>query len=316
MDHENFAWRLVPVGTAGHLNIWEYSAHQLGGIPLPDAFVAQRPLIDPDLSVAAYRGDDLIGCAFVRPLELHVDGRMIRCAGITGVAVAPSWRGRGLWRAMRQVLERTCAQAGFNIGGLWSADFLGEKGRWITTGTRTIWTVNVARTARFPRGGAALCRLDVDAAHAAHSVLLASGMAGTGRSFDSWCDTVASYRGPADIVGVCEGNTVRGSCIFLPRGGSGTSEAYVHSIACVDERWSACLIHLLLREVETETLLVDRTYPSGRPGIAAQELAIENVNHRASFQTTALGSESSALRTDENRRQACGMEGVVAPDYF
>jgi predicted acetyltransferase len=77
--------------------------------PLADAFAesltkeeieAERPLIDFERFIGAFDGDKQVGTAGAYTLRLTVPGGEVGTAGITGVAVRPDYRRRGILRLM------------------------------------------------------------------------------------------------------------------------------------------------------------------------------------------------------------------------
>jgi len=77
--------------------------------PLADAFAeslskeeieAERPLIDFDRFVGAFDGEKQVGTAGAYTFRLTVPGGEVGASGITGVAVRPDYRRRGILRQM------------------------------------------------------------------------------------------------------------------------------------------------------------------------------------------------------------------------
>lgn len=82
--------RAVAAGFGGHL-----SERDLG---------IERIVVEPDRAVAAVEGDAFVGGSQICSFELTVPGGTVPCAGITGVAVLPTHRRRGI---LRQIMRRT-----------------------------------------------------------------------------------------------------------------------------------------------------------------------------------------------------------------
>ncbi|WP_431235570.1 GNAT family N-acetyltransferase [Mycolicibacterium psychrotolerans] len=94
-----------------------------GSFRSPDTVAVWRSMTANDGVVIACDGDDLVGMALPLDLELTVPGGgLVRTAGITWVAVAPTHRRRGVLRAMFVELHNWIAQAGYPIAGLLASE--------------------------------------------------------------------------------------------------------------------------------------------------------------------------------------------------
>ncbi len=60
----------------------------------------ERPLFEPDRSLGAYLGDDLVGTTWIQSLRVEVPGGPRPVAGVTGVSVSPVYRRRGVLSAL------------------------------------------------------------------------------------------------------------------------------------------------------------------------------------------------------------------------
>ncbi|MGF7236072.1 MAG: GNAT family N-acetyltransferase [Frankia sp.] len=60
----------------------------------------EAPLFEPDRSLGAYLGSDLVGTTWIQSLRLEVPGGSRAVAGVTGVGVSPVHRRRGVLRAL------------------------------------------------------------------------------------------------------------------------------------------------------------------------------------------------------------------------
>ncbi len=77
-----------------------------GGHVRPEDVHNERKVIDPARCLAAFDGDDIVGCASSVVFEMTVPGGTIPTVGITGVGVVPTHRRRGVNTAlMRRQLD-------------------------------------------------------------------------------------------------------------------------------------------------------------------------------------------------------------------
>ncbi len=95
------------------------------GGPMPDeAAEIEKELFPWERSLGSYDGDLLVGAAAAFRLRLAVPGGVVRpMAGVTWVAVRPSYRRRGLTRAHMQRQLHDLYEAGDEaIAGLWASE--------------------------------------------------------------------------------------------------------------------------------------------------------------------------------------------------
>lgn len=89
----------------------------------PDTLAAWRSMTTQDSVIVACDGADVVGMVMALDLELTVPGgQLLRTAGVTWVAVAPTHRRRGLLRAMFTELHAWIATAGYPIAGLLASE--------------------------------------------------------------------------------------------------------------------------------------------------------------------------------------------------
>jgi predicted acetyltransferase len=88
-----------------------------------DSITAWRALMPADAAVVACDRDDVVGVAVYLDLQLTVPGgAMLRAAGLSGVAVAPTHRRRGLLRAMLMELHRRIVDSAYSIAALTASE--------------------------------------------------------------------------------------------------------------------------------------------------------------------------------------------------
>jgi predicted acetyltransferase len=94
------------------------------GAPMhTDSIIAWRALTPPDAAVVVCDRDDVVGVAVYLDLQLTVPGgAVLRAAGLTGVAVAPTHRRRGLLHAMFTELHRRIDDSGYPIAALTASE--------------------------------------------------------------------------------------------------------------------------------------------------------------------------------------------------
>lgn len=87
-----------------------------------DEVAAWRPIFEPDLSLAAFEGPDIVATTGAFSLVLSVPGGQVPMPGVTAVGVAPTHRRRGLLTMlMRRELD-DFREAGQVIAGLWASE--------------------------------------------------------------------------------------------------------------------------------------------------------------------------------------------------
>jgi predicted acetyltransferase len=93
-----------------------------GSYPRDEELAAHRPLFEPDLSLAAFEGSDIVATAGAFSLALTIPGGRVPMPGVTAVGVAPTHRRRGLLTMlMRRELDDFREQ-GQVIAGLWASE--------------------------------------------------------------------------------------------------------------------------------------------------------------------------------------------------
>lgn len=89
----------------------------------PDTIAAWQALTPADAAVVICDGDDIVGAAVYFDFQLTVPGgTVLRTAGISGVAVAPTHRRRGLLRAMFTELHRRIVDSGYSVAVLTASE--------------------------------------------------------------------------------------------------------------------------------------------------------------------------------------------------
>ncbi|GAB7144675.1 GNAT family N-acetyltransferase [Mycobacterium riyadhense] len=89
----------------------------------PEAANALRALVPDDGAVVVRDGRDVVGMALYLDLRLTVPGgAVLRTAGLSFVAVAPTHRRRGLLRAMCTELHRRIADSGYPMAALHASE--------------------------------------------------------------------------------------------------------------------------------------------------------------------------------------------------
>lgn len=88
-----------------------------------DSITAWRALTPADAAVVVCDRDDVVGVAVYIDLQLTVPGgAVLRAAGLSGVAVAPTRRRRGLLRAMFTELHRRIVDSGYPMAALTASE--------------------------------------------------------------------------------------------------------------------------------------------------------------------------------------------------
>lgn len=93
-----------------------------GGHVSPEDVQNERKVIDPARCLAAFDGDDIIGCASSVVFEMTVPGGTIPTVGITGVGVVPTHRRRGVNTALMRRQLDDIRDGGFAIAALFASE--------------------------------------------------------------------------------------------------------------------------------------------------------------------------------------------------
>jgi predicted acetyltransferase len=109
--------------TAEEFETWVRALERaFASYPRDDEVAAHRPLFEPELSLAAFEGSDIVATAGAFSLTLTVPGGRLPMPGVTAVGVAPTHRRRGLLTAlMRRELD-DFRERGQAIAGLWASE--------------------------------------------------------------------------------------------------------------------------------------------------------------------------------------------------
>jgi predicted acetyltransferase len=93
-----------------------------GGHVSPEDVQNERKVIDPARCLAAFDGDDIVGCASSVVFEMTVPGGTIPTVGITGVGVVPTHRRRGVNTALMRRQLDDIRDEGFAIAALFASE--------------------------------------------------------------------------------------------------------------------------------------------------------------------------------------------------
>lgn len=93
-----------------------------GGHVRPEDVQNERKVIDPARCLAAFDGDDIVGCASSVVFEMTVPGGTIPTVGITGVGVVPTHRRRGVNTALMRRQLDDIRDGGFAIAALFASE--------------------------------------------------------------------------------------------------------------------------------------------------------------------------------------------------
>jgi predicted acetyltransferase len=93
-----------------------------GGHVRPEDVQNERKVIDPARCLAAFDGDDIVGCASSVVFEMTVPGGTIPTVGITGVGVVPTHRRRGVNTALMRRQLNDIRNEGFAIAALFASE--------------------------------------------------------------------------------------------------------------------------------------------------------------------------------------------------
>ena len=88
----------------------------------PDDVQNERMVIDPARCLAAFDGDDIVGCASSVVFEMTVPGGTIPTVGITGVGVVPTHRRRGVNTAMMRRQLDDIRDEGYAVAALFASE--------------------------------------------------------------------------------------------------------------------------------------------------------------------------------------------------
>ncbi|MGH2525702.1 MAG: GNAT family N-acetyltransferase [Actinomycetota bacterium] len=88
----------------------------------PEDVQNERMVIDPARCLAAFEGDDMVGCASSVVFEMTVPGGTIPTVGITGVGVVPTHRRRGVNTALMRRQLDAIRDEGFAIAALFASE--------------------------------------------------------------------------------------------------------------------------------------------------------------------------------------------------
>jgi predicted acetyltransferase len=93
-----------------------------GDRPTADRTAHERDVFDAERSLAAFDGERIVGALSGREFELSVPGGRLPCEWITGLAVAPTDRRRGIARELITRHLHGRAEAGASAVGLWASE--------------------------------------------------------------------------------------------------------------------------------------------------------------------------------------------------
>jgi predicted acetyltransferase len=93
-----------------------------GGHVSPEDVQNERKVIDPARCLAAFDGDNIVGCASSVVFEMTVPGGTIPTVGITGVGVVPTHRRRGVNTALMRRQLDDIRDEGFAIAALFASE--------------------------------------------------------------------------------------------------------------------------------------------------------------------------------------------------
>jgi predicted acetyltransferase len=128
-----------------------------GGHVSPEDVQNERKVIDPARCLAAFDGDDIVGCASSVVFEMTVPGGTIPTVGITGVGVVPTHRRRGVNMALMRRQLDDIRDEGVAIAALFASEggIYGRFGYGLATFEASV-DIETARSAFVPgseRGG-------------------------------------------------------------------------------------------------------------------------------------------------------------------
>jgi predicted acetyltransferase len=82
----------------------------------------EREAFEPERSLAAFDGDEIIGTAMIRSYQMTVPGGEVATAGVTGVAVLPSHRRRGVLSSLMTTQLADIAAGGEPVAALFASE--------------------------------------------------------------------------------------------------------------------------------------------------------------------------------------------------
>jgi predicted acetyltransferase len=109
--------------TAEEFETWARAIERaFGSYARDDELAAQRRIFEPELSLAAFEGTDIVATTGAYSLVLTVPGGRVPMPGVTAVGVAPTHRRRGLLTMlMRRELD-DFRERGQVLAGLWASE--------------------------------------------------------------------------------------------------------------------------------------------------------------------------------------------------
>lgn len=90
--------------------------------PAEDFLEIERKIFEPDRSLAAFDGDQMVGTTTAYGFGLTVPGGRVDAAGVTGVSVLPSYRRRGILSALMNRQLADMSAAGTPVAALFSSE--------------------------------------------------------------------------------------------------------------------------------------------------------------------------------------------------
>lgn len=111
-----------PVGPERFDDVARVDLYAFGETGSKEDLELHRAVFEPERSLAVFDGDDIVGTAGIYSFQLTVPGAFLPTAGVTGVAVLPTHRRRGLLRAlMRRQLDEV-HDRGEPLAALWASE--------------------------------------------------------------------------------------------------------------------------------------------------------------------------------------------------
>lgn len=93
-----------------------------GSHPRPDEIEEWRRISEPERSLAAFDGGEIVGTAAAFSLDLSVPGAEVPMAAVTAVGVAPTHRRRGLLTMLMRRQLDDVHDRGEPVAGLWASE--------------------------------------------------------------------------------------------------------------------------------------------------------------------------------------------------
>jgi predicted acetyltransferase len=101
----------------------EVNGHAFGSTPDQDMLTAEREVLEDARSLAAFDGEQMVGIASAYSFDLAVPGGVTPAAGVTWVGVLPTYRRRGVLRALMTHQLGQVREAGREpIAILWASE--------------------------------------------------------------------------------------------------------------------------------------------------------------------------------------------------